>query len=116
MLAQKIVMTLKKFLHLKYYDIEEMHNIGIPHKSKSFSLFHINRCSLNKNFGDLQHILSCIKNFFDIIAISETKIAKQVSLLNNLNLNNYYFEFTPTAGEFTLTSAGGTLFYSTNHL
>ena len=29
----------------KYYDIEEMHNIQIPHKNKSLSLFHINACS-----------------------------------------------------------------------
>ena len=32
------------------------------------------------------------------------QITKQVSLLNNLNLNNYYFEFIPTE-----TSTGGTL-------
>ena len=32
----------------KYYDIEEMHNIKIPRKNKSLSLFHINACSLNK--------------------------------------------------------------------
>ena len=35
---------------------------------------------------------------------------KQVSLLNNLNLNNYCFEFTPTE-----TSAGDTLLYIANH-
>ena len=45
----------------KYYDIEEMHNIKIPHKNKSLSLFHINACSLNKNFDDLQHLLNCTK-------------------------------------------------------
>ena len=50
------------------------------------------------------------KTKFDIIAISET-ITIQVSLLNNLNLNNYSFEFTPTE-----TSAGGTLLYVANHL
>ena len=88
-----------------------MHNIEIPHKNKSLSLFHINACSLNKNFDDLQHLLSCTKKNFDIIAISETRITKQVSLLNNLNLNNYSFEFTPTD-----TSAGGTLLYIANHL
>ena len=38
-------------------------------------------------------------------------MTKQVSLLNNLNLNNYSFEFTPTE-----TSAGGTLLYVANHL
>ena len=49
-------------------------NIEIPHKKESLSLFHIHACSLNKNFGDLKHILSCTKNIFDIIAISETII------------------------------------------
>ena len=83
-----------------------MHNTEIPHNNKSLSLFHINACSLNKNFDDLQHLLSCTKKNFDIIAISETRITKQVSLLNNLNLNNYSFEFTPTEP----------LLYIANHL
>ena len=47
----------------------------------------------------------------DIIAISETRTIKQVSLLNNLNLNNYSFEFIPNE-----TSAGGTHLYIGNHL
>ena len=34
-----------------------------------------------------------------------------MSLLNNLNLNNYSFEFTPTE-----TGAGGTLLYIANYL
>ena len=51
----------EKISSSKYYDIEEMHNIEIPHKNKSLSLFHINACSLNKNFDDLQHLLSCTK-------------------------------------------------------
>ena len=88
----------------KYYDIDEMYSIEIPHKNKSLSLFHINTCPLNKNFDDLQHLPSCTKKHLDIIAISETRITKKVSLLNNLNLNNYSFEFTLTE-----TSAGGTL-------
>ena len=88
-----------------------MHNIEIPHNNKSLSLFDINACSLNKNFDDLQHLLSRTKKNFDIIAISETRITKQVSLLNNLNLNNYSFEFTLTE-----TSADGTLLYIVNHL
>ena len=63
-----------------------------------------------KNFDDLQHLLSCTKTKFDIVAISETRITKQVSLSNNLNLN-YSFEFTSTE-----TSAGGSLLYVANHL
>ena len=88
-----------------------MYNIEIPHKNESLSLFHINASSLNKNFDDLQHLLSCTRTNFNIIAISETRITKQVSLPNNLNLNNYSFEFTPSE-----TSAGGTLLYIANHL
>ena len=88
-----------------------MHNIEIPHNNKLLSLFHINACSLNKHFDDLQHLLSCTKKDFDIIAIRETRITKQVSLLNNLNPNNYSFDFTRTE-----TSAGGTLLYIANHL
>ena len=88
-----------------------MRNIEIPHKNISLSLFHVNSYPLNKGFDDLQHLLSCTKTKFDIIAISETRITKQVSLSNNLNINNYSFEFTPTE-----TSAGGTLLYIANHL
>ena len=95
----------------KYYDIDEMHNIEIPQKINSLSLFHINTCSFNKSFDDLQHLLSCTQKNFDIIVISETKITKNISLLNNLNLSNYSFEFTPAE-----TSAGGTFLYIVNHL
>ena len=55
--------------------------------------------------------MSSTKKVFDITAISETRITKQVSLLNNLNLNNYSFEFTPTE-----TSAGDTLLFISNNL
>ena len=88
-----------------------MHNIEIPNKNKSPSLFNINACSLNKDFNSLQHLLSWTKTKVDVIAISETRITKQVSLSNDLNLNNYSFEFTPTE-----TSAGGTLLYIAKHL
>ena len=76
------------------------------------SLFHIHVCSLNKNFNDLQHLLCCTKHFFiDIIAVSETRIINQSSVLNNLSLNNFFIELTPTE-----ISAGGTLPYIANHL
>ena len=123
-------MTLKIFLHIsnififlnissysKYYDTDEMYNIEIPHKNKSLSIFYINACSLNINayslfsFDNLQHLSSYTQKTFDIIAIGETRITKQVSLLNNFNLNNYFFEFTPTE-----TPAGGTLLDIANHL
>ena len=54
-----------------------MGNIEIAHKNKSLSLFYVNACSLNKNFDDLHHLLSCTKTKFDIITISETRITRQ---------------------------------------
>ena len=43
----------------KYYDSEELQNLKITSKSKSISLFHVNACSLSKNFDNLEHLLSC---------------------------------------------------------
>ena len=49
----------EKVCSSKYYDIEEIRNIEIPHKNKSLFLFHIDACSLNKNFDDVQNLLNC---------------------------------------------------------
>ena len=38
----------------------------MPHKNKLLFLFHLSACSLNKNFDDLQYLLSCTEKFFDI--------------------------------------------------
>ena len=94
-----------------------MHEIEIPQKNKSLSLFHINAYSLNKNFDDLLRLLNCTKKQFDIIAIIETRITKQEFQIN-LNLNNYSFEFTPngTSAETETTDTCGTLLYIANHL
>ena len=46
-----------------------------------------------------------------MIAISETRITKNISLTSNLTMNNFCFEFTPTE-----SSAGGTLLYVAIHL
>ena len=48
---------------------------------------------------------------FDIIAISETRITKNINKISNINLNNYAFEFTPTE-----SSIGETLIYVADHL
>ena len=80
----------------KYYDIDEMYNVGILNKKKFLSLFHINSCSLNKNFDDLQYLLRCTKTNLGIIGVTETRITKKLFLLNNFNLNYYSYEFTST--------------------
>ena len=86
----------------KYYDID---------KQTSLALFHINACSLNKNFDDLDHLLKCTNKVFVIIPITETRITKQTPLTTNINLRKYAIEFTPTD-----TTAGGMLLYIASHL
>ena len=90
----------------KYYDIDELQKLKIPNKENSLSLFHINSCSLNKNFEELQNLLQSTNINFDVIAITETRIPKNVSVTQNIVLNNHSFEQTPTE-----SSAGGTLLY-----
>ena len=53
----------------------------------------------DKNFDDLQYLLSYTIFFFDIIAVDEAKITKQEFLLNILNLiyYSYHFDSTKTA-------------------
>ena len=53
----------EKITSSKYYDIDKMHNFETPHKNKPLSLFHINACSLNKYFDDIQYLLRCTKLF-----------------------------------------------------
>ena len=107
MVLQKITLTLKRLFNL---DIDELQTMKIPNKDKSLALFHINACSLNKNISELEHLLSCTNKNFDLIALSETRITKNISLTNNLTMNNFSFEFTPAK-----SSAGGTLLYVANH-
>ena len=94
-----------------YYDINQFQSLKFHAKNKSLSLFHINACSLSKNFDDLQHLLKCSNKVFDIVAVGETRITKKNSLSSNKNLQNYSFEFTPTE-----LNAKGTILYIANHL
>ena len=95
----------------KYYDIDQIQTLKFPNKHKSLALFHINTCSLNKNFDDLDHLLKCTNKVFDIVAVTETRITKQTSRTTNINLRDYAIEFTPTE-----SSAGATLLYIASHL
>ena len=93
------------------YDVYELQKLKIPNIRRTLSLFHINSCSLNKNFEELQNLLQSTNINFDVIAITETRIPKNVSVTQNIVLNNYSFEHTPTE-----SSAGGTLLYIANRL
>ena len=92
------------------YGIDELKLLTFPNKEKSLSLFHI-FCSINKNFGELRNLLQSTKINVDLIAVTETRIPKSVSVTRNTVLNNYSCEHTPTK-----SSGGGTLLYIANHL
>ena len=95
----------------RYYNIEEIQTLKIPNKSKSLSMFQNNPSCLCDNFDDLEYLLQTKNINFDIIAISESTINKNINKISNINLNNYAFEFTPTE-----SSAGGILIYIASHL
>ena len=95
----------------KYHDIDELQQLKIPNQENSLSLFHIKSCSLNKNFEELQNLLQSKNINFEVIAITETRVPKNVSITQNFVLNNYSFEHIPTE-----SSALGTLLYIANRL
>ena len=96
-------------VNCKNYDIEDIQKLQVI--PNSLSLFHLNTCSLNKNFNDFEYLLKTTNQTFDIIAISESRISKTIGLTNNIELPNYSIEYTPTESH-----AGGTLLYINNNL
>ena len=53
----------------KYHDLGEVQSMKIPNKNSCLSLFHINTCSLNKNFEHLGYLIKSTDIIFDIKAI-----------------------------------------------
>ena len=68
------------FIHSKYFDIDEIQKLKIPNTEKCLSLFHINACSLKKIFDELQYLLKSTNKNFDVIAVTETRIKKDISI------------------------------------
>ena len=54
----------------KYYSINEIQSLKVTNKNESFSMFHTNVCSLNKNFDGLEYLLKCANKKFDVVAVS----------------------------------------------
>ena len=109
MLPLEIVTTRKKFVQPNVMTLRKCTTFKYFTKINHFPCFISMHVLLIKILMTFNISWIALKKI-DIIAISETRITKQVSLSNNLNLNNYSFEFTSTE-----TSAGGTLLYIPNH-
>ena len=95
----------------KYRDTDYFKNLTKDFKRKALSFFHMNVCSLTKNFDDFHILPSNLNVNFDILAITETRIKKDSSSPINRQLSNYSIEHTPTE-----SSAGGTLLYINKRL
>ena len=93
------------------YHIEEMHNIELTQKNKLLSVFHIKVFHSIKVLLTFNILSNTKKIWYNSNEWNKNHKSSTVSLSNNLNLNNYSFEFILTE-----TSAGGSLLYIANHL
>ena len=96
----------------QWTDLENDHNSSLslkPSSNLELLVNQFNNANANpEKSNDTEKVFS--SKFYDIEEMHHIEIP-QVSLLNNLNLSNYSFEFTPTE-----TSPDGTLLYIANHL
>ena len=95
-----------KLPNSKYRDTDYFQQLSRNFKRKTVPFFHMNICSLTKNFDDFDTLLNDLNVNFDILAITESCIKKDSSCPVNLHLDDYSVEQTPTE-----TSAGGILLY-----
>ena len=84
----------ENFINCKNLDIDEIQKMKI--EPNSLSLFHIDSCSLNKNFEDLAYLLKATNKTFDVIGISKSRVIKDANLSKYINIYNYSNEFTAT--------------------
>ena len=76
-----------------------------------FTLTHVLSLSLSKYIEELEYLLDKTKIGFDVIGISESRIIKDKSPINSINLKGYSHQSCPTE-----SAAGGTLLYISNNL
>ena len=62
----------------------------------SFSIFHNNIVSINRNLENVELLLDELDFHFDVIGISETKITNSNESKAHLNISGYTFEHVPT--------------------
>ena len=80
--------------------------------SPTFSLYlHMNISSLPYHFDDLKYLLENSQSKPKVIGISECRLRTNRTVLSNIDLKDYTYEWTHTEG-----SKGGTLIYIDNKL
>ena len=82
----------------KYYTPVEF--LKIKDSKNKFSILHINIASLQAHFDDLNQLITLLGHSFDVLAISETKLLKDVEPVTNLIIPEYKMYHTPTETHF----------------
>ena len=72
----------------------------------ALNTLHLNISSLPYNFDQLETLLTTLKVKFDILAITESRLKTGKKPINNIDLQGYVVESTPTDA-----SCGGALLY-----
>ena len=94
----------------RYYSVDDFCSKNYK-ANQLFSIFHLNIASLQFYKNDLDILLDALKFQFDIIAISESRLKKDVDPVHDISLPNYHIEDTRTEA-----SKGGTLLYISDKL
>ena len=102
-------MLFREHITCSYYSPHSFRNIKLTKNEieSSFSIFHINIVSINKNLENLvTELLEELDFHFDIIGVTETKITDASPIGKAPKLEGYNFEHVPTP----LTAGGVGLF------
>ena len=75
--------------------------------SKTFSVFHLNIHSINKHIDELRILVTILNLRFDVIAITESKLAKFSESVTDITIDGYH----PPVGTNTEATKGGVLLY-----
>ena len=89
----------------RYYSIDDFCSKNYK-TNDFFSIFHLNIASLQYHKNDLDIVIDALKFQFDIIAISESRLIKDIDPVHDISLPNYHIEDTRTEA-----SKGSTLLY-----
>ena len=79
-----------------YYDIDQLQTWGELTYKSSYSLFHLDNCSLSKIIDAFEHLIQSTKTDLDIIAVSESSITKNKFLQFEISIPNYSYNFCAT--------------------
>ena len=87
-------------------NVDEFNEHFDANRFNVFNALHLNISSLSYNIDQLSTILNTLKVKFDILSITESRLRTDKQAINNIDLEGYVIESTPTA-----TSCGGALLY-----